>query len=80
MPRFAKFATKEKFAHVQKLAAFADAAGHSLLELAFGWLLSQEGVASVIAGATTPEQVLANVQAGGAWRLSPEEMAAVPAG
>jgi aryl-alcohol dehydrogenase-like predicted oxidoreductase len=80
LPGFAKYATKEKFAHVQKLAAFAGAAGHSLLELAFGWLLSQEGVGSVIAGATTPEQILANVQAGGAWRLTPDEMEAVPAG
>jgi aryl-alcohol dehydrogenase-like predicted oxidoreductase len=80
MPHFAKYATKEKFAQVKDLAAFASGAGHSLLELAFGWLLSQEGVASVIAGATTPEQVLANVQAGDAWRLTPEEMAAVPAG
>jgi len=78
--RFAKLATKQNFARVRELDAFAGAAGHSLLELAFGWLLSQDGVASVIAGATTPEQVLANVQAGAAWRLSPEEMAAVPAG
>ena len=44
----------------------------------FGWLLSQEGVASVIAGATKPEQILANVKAGEAWRLTPEEMEAVP--
>jgi aryl-alcohol dehydrogenase-like predicted oxidoreductase len=78
MPRFGRFATKENFALVDKLAAFARGAGHTLLELAFGWLLSQEGVASVIAGATTPEQVLANVQAGSAWRLSPEELAEVP--
>jgi aryl-alcohol dehydrogenase-like predicted oxidoreductase len=80
LPGFARFATEENLAFVQKLAVFAEAAGHSLLELAFGWLLSQEGVASVIAGATTPEQVLANVQAGDAWRLTPDEMAAVPAG
>ncbi len=79
LPGFARFATKENFALIQKLDAFAGGEGHSLLELAFGWLLSQEGVASVIAGATTPEQVLANVQAGSAWRLSEEEMAAVPA-
>jgi aryl-alcohol dehydrogenase-like predicted oxidoreductase len=78
LPRFAHVATPENLAKVKELAAFADGAGHSLLELAFGWLLSQEGVASVIAGATTPEQVSANVQAGTAWRLSEEEMAGVP--
>lgn len=78
MPRFAGAATKESLARVRKLAAFAEERGHSLLELAFGWLLSQEGVASVIAGATTPEQVASNVQAGMAWRLSVEEMATVP--
>ncbi len=79
MPRFASVATEENLAWVKRLSAFADGQGHRLLELAFGWLLSQEGVASVIAGATTPEQVAINVQAGTAWRLSPEEMAAVPA-
>jgi aryl-alcohol dehydrogenase-like predicted oxidoreductase len=79
LPRFAAVATKENLARVKKLAAFAEGRDHSLLELAFGWLLSQEAVAAVIAGATTPEQVNANVQAGTVWRLSEEEMAAVPA-
>jgi aryl-alcohol dehydrogenase-like predicted oxidoreductase len=79
LPRFAKVATKENLARVGRLAAYAGSRGHSLLELAFGWLLSQGGVASVIAGATAPEQVMANVQAGTAWRLSEEEMAEVPA-
>jgi aryl-alcohol dehydrogenase-like predicted oxidoreductase len=78
LPRFSRVATKENLARVGELAAFAGGRGHSLLELAFGWLLSQAGVASVIAGATTAEQVSANVQAGNAWRLSREEMAAVP--
>ncbi len=78
LPPYRNLATPEKLARVRELAAFAEEAGHSLLELAFGWLLSQDGVASVIAGATTPEQVFANVQAGEAWRLSPAEMAAVP--
>jgi len=77
-PRFADVATERKLALVRRLSDFAEAEGHSLLELAFGWLLSQEGVASVIAGATKPEQILANVQAGEAWRLSSEEMEAVP--
>jgi len=55
---------------------FARARGRSLLELAFGWLLSQDVVASVIAGATRPEQIEANAAAG-SWRLDTGEMAQV---
>jgi aryl-alcohol dehydrogenase-like predicted oxidoreductase len=40
-------------------------------------LLAQDGVGSVIAGATTPEQVKANA-AGAAWRLSAEDVSALP--
>lgn len=54
--------------------AFCDARGISMLEATYGWLLSQEGVASVIAGATSPEQVAANAAAGGAWRPTAEEL------
>ena len=54
-------------------AAFCAARGRSLLELAFGWLLHRPAVASVIAGATTPEQVEANVRAA-EWALSREDM------
>lgn len=68
--------TDANFDKVEKLEAFATERGHSLLELAIGWLASQPTVGSVIAGATKPEQVKANVEAGG-WRLTPEEMAEV---
>ena len=78
MPRFAATATEEIFAYLDELIAFAEARGHTLLELAFGWLAAQEGVASIIAGATTPEQVAANVKAGGAWRLSAEDLGDLP--
>jgi aryl-alcohol dehydrogenase-like predicted oxidoreductase len=61
---------------VEKLTAFAETRGHSLLDLAFGWLASQPQVTSVIAGATKPEQVEANVAAG-AWELRAEEIAEV---
>ena len=61
---------------IEKLSSFAEARGHSLLDLAFGWLASQPQVASVIAGATKPEQVEMNVAAG-AWELSAEELAEV---
>ncbi len=61
---------------VGALDAFAASAGHTLLELAFGWLLGHAAVASVIAGAMSPEQVRANVASAG-WRLSAGEMARV---
>ena len=64
------FLNDDKFAKVEKLQALADAAGHTtLLDMAFGWLLSRPYVACVIAGATKPEQVEANVKAS-AWRPS----------
>ncbi|MBV9458299.1 MAG: aldo/keto reductase [Bradyrhizobium sp.] len=58
---------------VEKLQAFAEARGHSMLELAFSWLAARPQVASVIAGATRMEQVEQNVKAI-AWNLSAEEM------
>ena len=66
----------ENWAKVEKLRAFCDAHGRSLLELAFGWLLAEPLVASVIAGATKPEQARANVAAAG-WVLTAEDMTAV---
>ncbi|HEU4629592.1 MAG TPA: aldo/keto reductase [Gemmatimonadaceae bacterium] len=68
--------TDENLAHVERLRAYAESRGHTLLELAFSWLLTREPVASVIAGATKPEQVRANVAAAG-WQLSAEELAEV---
>ena len=61
---------------IEKLAAFAEARGHSLLELAMSWLACKPLTASIIAGATKPEQVEANAAAV-AWKLSEEEMAEV---
>jgi len=73
-PRIAeRYLTHANWAVVERLSAFCAARGHSLLELAFGWLLHRPAVASVIAGATTPEQVEANVGAAG-WALSREDM------
>ncbi|MDP9237472.1 MAG: aldo/keto reductase [Chloroflexota bacterium] len=63
---------------LEKLEAFAESHGHTMLDLAIGWLASHEFVPSVIAGATKPEQVEANVAAG-AWKLTREEMAEVDA-
>ena len=74
--RYADELSEENLQVVETLRAFAAARGRSLLELAFGWLLSRPAVASVIAGATRPEQVRANAAAAG-WRLSDAELAAV---
>jgi len=72
----ARFLNDGNLAIVERLVAFAEARGRTLLQLAFGWLLSQAPVTSVIAGATRPEQIDANAGAGD-WRLTPEEMAEV---
>ncbi len=68
--------TDENFAIIGKLRAFAEEHGHTLLDLAIGWLASKPVISSVIAGATKPEQVRANVE-GAAWRLADEEMRTV---
>jgi aryl-alcohol dehydrogenase-like predicted oxidoreductase len=69
--------TDERFDLVERLATFADTRGHTLLELALSWLASQSEVATVIAGATSPEQVRSNTAAVQAWTLDDEEFAAV---
>jgi aryl-alcohol dehydrogenase-like predicted oxidoreductase len=58
---------------VERLIAFSEARGHTMLELAFSWLLRKPAVASVIAGATKPEQVKANAAAAD-WELSDAEL------
>jgi aryl-alcohol dehydrogenase-like predicted oxidoreductase len=68
----------ENFDRLEKLSAYAADHGHTLLELAFAWLLGHPAVSSVIAGATRPEQVQANAAAA-AWRLTPEAVTAVAA-
>jgi aryl-alcohol dehydrogenase-like predicted oxidoreductase len=81
--RFSRLLSDANLDKVEKLIAFAESRGHTLLELAFAWLLTRPVVASVIAGATSAEQVTSNAEAGG-WRLSKEEIAEidriVPAG
>ncbi len=62
---------------VERLAAYAEAHGHTVLELALSYLAAHAPVASVIAGATSPEQVRANAAATGAWALTADELAEV---
>jgi aryl-alcohol dehydrogenase-like predicted oxidoreductase len=52
---------------VERFQAFCDGREITMLEASFGWLLAQPGLTSVIAGATTPEQVRQNVAAATAW-------------
>jgi aryl-alcohol dehydrogenase-like predicted oxidoreductase len=74
--RGAQALSDRNFDAVEALSGWAEARGHTMLELAFAWLLGQPVVSSVIAGATRPEQVQANAAAA-AWRLTPEEVAQV---
>jgi len=68
-----RFLTDDRLDRVEALRRFAESRGHSVLELAVSWLLRRPVVASVIAGATSPEQVRANVQAV-SWRLTDAEL------
>ncbi len=78
LPFTQRMASDENFAKVEVLQDFAEQRGHSLLELAMSWLAAQPCVTSVIAGATTPEQVRANATATN-WKLSAEELTQVDA-
>jgi len=72
--RAARFLSDSTVAQSLRLEAFAAGHGHTLLDLAFGYLLSASAVSSVIAGATRVEQIAANASAA-SWVLSPDEAA-----
>jgi aryl-alcohol dehydrogenase-like predicted oxidoreductase len=74
-----EFLTDERFDVVERLTAFAEESGHTILELAMSWLAGHPEIATVIAGATSAEQVRANAAAVEAWRLSDDELVAVGA-
>jgi aryl-alcohol dehydrogenase-like predicted oxidoreductase len=71
--RAARVLTEATFDRIDALTKFAEKRGHTLLDLAFAWLFAQPPVASVIAGATSPDQVRANAEAG-AWRLDEADL------
>jgi aryl-alcohol dehydrogenase-like predicted oxidoreductase len=71
-----RYFTEDNWRIVEALEAFCGTRGRSLLELAFSWLAARVQVASVIAGATKPEQVEQNVKAAD-WALTPEDMAEI---
>ncbi len=68
--------TEENLEKVERLIQFAESRGHSILDLAFAWLLARPQVASVIAGATKPEQIEANARAV-RWTLTQDDLQAV---
>lgn len=68
--------TDANFDLLERLEAFCEARGHTVLELAFAWLLTNNAVSSVIAGATRVEQIVANANAA-SWQLTPYELADV---
>jgi aryl-alcohol dehydrogenase-like predicted oxidoreductase len=71
-----KYLTERNWRVTEDLGAFAKKRGKTMLELAFSWLLARPNVTSVIAGATTPEQVDANSKAA-SWVLSAEDLAEI---
>jgi aryl-alcohol dehydrogenase-like predicted oxidoreductase len=73
-----KLFTEENLDVVERLIAYAEQRGHTLLELATGWLAAQPAVVSVISGARTPEQARANAAAAN-WKMTPEEVAEIRA-
>ncbi len=77
--RVERLLSDQQLATVERLRAFASAHGHTLPELALSWLATNPLVSSVIAGATSPEQVRANAAATEAWQLSGEERTEVDA-
>ncbi len=74
--RSERMLTDENLALVESLIEFTEQRDHTLLELAMSWLATQPTVASVIAGATAPEQARANARAA-EWRLTSDELAEV---
>ena len=72
------YLSEKNFDVLEGLEKFSEEHGHTVLELAFAWLLAKPPVSSVIAGATSAEQVVANA-ATAQWRLAGEEFAQVNA-
>jgi aryl-alcohol dehydrogenase-like predicted oxidoreductase len=71
-----RYMTEANWDKVEKLRVFCEQRGKTMLELAFSWLVSKPYVASVIAGATRPEQLEQNIRAT-EWKLAPEELAEI---
>jgi aryl-alcohol dehydrogenase-like predicted oxidoreductase len=77
-PAKAKILSDENLNKVEALIQYAESKGHTLLELAFSWLATNPVISSVIAGATSPQQVQANAKAVN-WRMTETECAEIDA-
>ena len=71
-----RYLTETNWSKSEKLIDFADRRERTPLELAFSWLLARTPVASVIAGATKPEQIEQNAKAG-AWKMTEDDLAEI---
>lgn len=71
-----RYLTDANWSKVESLEKFCADRGHTMLELAFSWLLARPTVASVIAGATRPEQIEQNVKAA-SWQLTSDDLAEI---
>ncbi|GAC1420083.1 MAG: aldo/keto reductase [Gemmatimonadaceae bacterium] len=76
--RYRKLLTDENLEKVEALIEYAESRGRTSLELAVSWLLAQRVVASVIAGATSAEQLRANAAAA-TWKLTPDDLVEIDA-
>lgn len=76
--RYRKLLTDENLDKVEVLIDYAESHGHTILELAISWLLAHKPVASVIAGASSAEQIRANVSAAN-WQLSAHDLREIDA-
>ena len=76
--RYRKLLTEDNFDKVEALIGFAESRGHTVLELAFSWLLAHEVVASVIAGASSARQVGDNASAA-TWKLTTDDLREIDA-
>lgn len=74
--RSADWLSEANLQKVEALIGFAEARGHTILDLAVSWLLAKSVIASVIAGATKAEQITANVGAAN-WKMTAEEVAEI---
>ncbi len=77
--RASAFIDDDRLRVVQRLDAFAHDHGHTILDLALCWLAAQPAVATIIAGATSPDQVRANAAAAQSWTLTDDDLASIDA-
>ncbi|TML43931.1 MAG: aldo/keto reductase [Actinobacteria bacterium] len=76
--RASRVLSERNFDLVEALTVFAADRDHTILELAFAWLAVQPAMGSIIAGATSPDQVRTNAAAAD-WKLSGEDLAVIDA-